>query len=510
MSKFSIVLSTLNARYSHAALGLRYLHANLGLYQEQCSIQEFTIQARPLDVVESLLAAEPTVIGFSVYIWNRQETLCILQALKTIAPDIILVVGGPEVSHGDESDSLSQVADFTIRGWGELSFQSLCHAIAKEEHDQWPRLIDGARPPLESLTLPYELYSADDIAHRNLYVEASRGCPFKCEFCLSALDDTAWPFPLEKVLEALDSLYQRGARNFRFVDRTFNLRSDVSGAILDFFLARPEPSLSLHFELVPDKLPEKLRNKIMQFPPGVLQLEVGIQSFNPEVQARISRRQNNQKARDNLLWLRKNSEAHLHTDLIFGLPGEGIESFAESFDMLVSLNPQEIQLGILKLLPGAPIARHNSDHHMLFDTAPPYRVLQTDCASFQTIQRVDRMARHWDLIANSGRFHHTLALILGSSPFKRFLALSDWLHDVTGSARGLAPTKLFKLLRDPSLLPIALEADSYALALSSDSEAFRLRDRGSSRAENKISQSNNRQSRHIKLHSHSITAKDAK
>ncbi len=508
MPDFSIVLATLNARYSHAALSLRYLQANLGPYQPHSSIQEFTIQARPLDVVESLLAASPTVVGLSVYIWNRRETTAVLQALKSVAPHIIVVIGGPEVSHGDENDPLSKLADHTVRGWGELSFQGLCHAIATGESDKWPRLIDGVRAPMESIALPYYLYNDDDIAHRNLYIEASRGCPFKCEFCLSALDETAWPFPLQDVLDALDDLYQRGARNFRFVDRTFNLRSDVSAAILDFFLERLDNALSLHFELVPDKLPPKLRDKIALFPRGVLQLEVGIQSFDPEVQARISRRQNNQKAKDNLQWLRQHSQAHLHTDLIFGLPGEDLAGFERSFDTLVSLEPHEIQLGILKLLPGAPIARHNGDHKMLFDTEAPYRVLQTDCADFQTVQRVDRMARHWDLIANSGRFRQTLLVILGKSPFARFLLLSDWLHQITGSARGLSPARLFVLLKDPQQLPMSLDHEQYAHALAQDAEVYRLRDRGNSKAQSHAAQSNNRQSRHVELQSNIATSKD--
>ena len=508
MPNISIALTTLNARYSHAALGLRYLRANLGIYTEHCSISEFTIQARPLDVVESLLADSPTIIGISVYIWNRRETLDVVQALKTLAPEVVIVVGGPEVSHGDLDDSLSALADYTIRGWGELSFQGLCHAIAIGDAAEWPRLIDGAKPPLDALVMPYDLYDDDDIAHRNLYVEASRGCPFKCEFCLSALDETAWPFPLDLFLASLESLYNRGARNFKFVDRTFNLRSDVSNAILDFFMARLDQPLSLHFELVPDKLPTKLRDKIALFPEGVLQLEIGIQTFNPEVQARISRRQNNQKARDNIRWLREHSNAHLHTDLIFGLPGEDLESFAQSFDALVALEPQEIQLGILKLLPGAPIARHNKEYGMLFDTAAPYRVLQTACADFDTIQRVDRMARHWDLVANSGRFQQAMPLLLGDSPFERFLALSDWLHDVTGSARGLSPTKLFKLLNDPHKLPISLDANQYLQSLSEDAETYRQRDRGRPDAIPQTAQVNNRQSRHVELQSHSVTAKD--
>jgi len=497
MSESTIVLTTLNARYSHAALSLRYLQANLSeTQQKQCVISEHTIQARPLDVVETLLAFKPKIVGISVYIWNRTETLAVLNALKTVAPEVIVVIGGPEVSHGDESDPLSQIADHTIRGWGELAFQGLCHAIEEGTADQWPRIIDGAKPPLDTLALPYHLYDADDIANRNLYVEASRGCPFKCEFCLSALDETAWPFPLDSVLDALDQLYQRGARNFRFVDRTFNLRSDISGAILDFFLTKLDDSLSLHFELVPDKLPEKLRTKLALFPPGVLQLEIGIQSFDPEVQARISRRQNNAKAHENITWLRTHSNAHLHTDLIFGLPGEDLDGFASSFDQLVALQPQEIQLGILKLLPGAPIARHMADYGMVFDRAVPYRILRNNCVNFDTVQRVERMARHWDLIANSGRFGNTMPVLLGDSPFQRFLALSDWLHQTTGSARGLAPTKLFKLLQDPLSLPITVEPTEYNNALNQDKNSYTQRDRGRSDSTQFAATTNSRQTRH--------------
>lgn len=505
MQKHSITLTTLNARYSHAALGLRYLKANLGPYSQDCIIEEFTIQARPLDVVESLLKHCPSIVGISVYIWNRLETMAVLKVLKQLSPQTVIVLGGPEVSHSNESDPLVELSDFTIQGWGELSFQGLCHALAKGEGSQWPKIIDGARPALDTLILPYGEYNDEDIANRSLYVEASRGCPFKCEFCLSSLDETAWPFPLPNVLAALDELYARGARNFRFVDRTFNLRSDISSAILDFFLLRLHDKLSLHFELVPDKLPTKLREKIALFPPGVLQLEVGIQSFDPQVQARISRRQNNQKARDNLIWLRQHSHAHLHTDLIFGLPGEGLEQFADSFDQLVALNPHEIQLGLLKLLPGTPIARHNEKHHMIYDSTPPYRVLSTDCVDFATVQRIERMARHWDLIANSGRFQTLLPIILGQSPFNRFLELSDWLHSRTLSARGLSPATLFKLLSQPSQLPIAVNPSTYADARLADLQQFQQKDRSG----HKTTLINNRQTRHVELQSHSVTAKDA-
>jgi hypothetical protein len=287
-----------------------------------------------------------------------------------------------------------------------------------------------------------------------LYVEASRGCPFKCEFCLSSLDKTAWPFGLETFLAEMEGLYQRGARLFKFVDRTFNLNVKTSQKIMQFFLdklaARPDDPVYAHFELVPDHLPEALKATIAQFPPGALQFEIGIQSFNPEVQALVSRRQDNAKAADNIRWLTEHSQAHLHVDLIAGLPGEDVESFAQGFDKLFALGPHEIQFGILKRLRGTPIIRHTGPYKMVFDPYPPYTVLATDRIDFGTMQRLVRFARYWDLVANSGRFAHTVKVMLGANPgdsaFANFMAFSDWIYTRTDATHRIALDRLAKLV----------------------------------------------------------------
>jgi radical SAM superfamily enzyme YgiQ (UPF0313 family) len=445
----SILLSTLNARYAHASLGLRYLLANMGELQAITSLQEFVIGARTADLAEKLLAHEPRIIGFGVYIWNVEETTRLVAMLKRIAPEVAIVLGGPEVSHEHGEQEIVRLADYVVTGWGDITFPKLCRAIL---HGPKPlmKVHAGEQPALSDIALPYALYTNEDIAHRTLYVEASRGCPFKCEFCLSSLDKTAWPFDLDLFLAQLEQLHARGARLFKFVDRTFNLNVKTSLRIMQFFLdkleQRPEDPVYAHFEVVPDHLPEALRESILRFPPGTLQFEIGIQSFNPEVQALVSRRQNNDKAADNIRWLTQHSEAHLHVDLIAGLPGEDVESFARGFDKLFALGPHEIQFGILKRLRGTPIIRHTSDFGMVYDPHPPYAILATDRIDFPTMQRLVRFSRYWDLVANSGRFARTLPMILRDAPFANFMALSDWLFENTDATHRIALDRLAGLV----------------------------------------------------------------
>ena len=447
----TILLSTLNARYTHASLGLRYLLANMGALQAQTRIQEFVIGAKTTDLVERILAHQPRIVGFGVYIWNVEETTKLVAMLKRVAPHITIVLGGPEVSYETGEQDIAKLADYVVTGWGDVSFPKLCGEILNGPKPLM-KVHAGVQPPMGDIVLPYALYSEDDIAHRTLYVEASRGCPFKCEFCLSSLDKTAWPFPLESFLAELEALYARGARLFKFVDRTFNLNVKTSLQIMQFFLdkieANPIDPVYAHFELVPDHLPEALKDTIAKFPPGALQFEIGIQSFNPEVQALVSRRQNNEKAADNIRWLCEHSTAHLHVDLIAGLPGEDVASFARGFDQLVSLGAQEIQFGILKRLRGTPIIRHTEPFGMVYDPYPPYTVLATNKVDFASMQRLVRFARYWDLVANSGRFANTTRAMLADAPFENFMAFSDWIYTKTDATHRIALDRLAKLVQE--------------------------------------------------------------
>ncbi len=302
----TIVLATLNARYHHASLGLRYLAANMGEHEQDTQIMEFILQNRPEEIIESILAAKPKIVGFGVYIWNVVEMTRVVALLKCVAPEIIVVLGGPEVSYECEQQEIVRLADYVITGWGDISFAKLCRELLLKR-PQAQKIIAGIQPQLAEIKLPYALYNDNDIANRTLYVEASRGCPFKCEFCLSSLDKTAWAFDLDLFLAEMAKLYERGARQFKFVDRTFNLNIKASARILEFFLERLDDKLFVHFEVIPDHLPDPLKVLISRFPEGSLQFEVGIQTFNPEIQALISRKQDTPKTEENLRWLREES-----------------------------------------------------------------------------------------------------------------------------------------------------------------------------------------------------------
>jgi radical SAM superfamily enzyme YgiQ (UPF0313 family) len=444
-----IVLTTLNAKYAHAAFGLRYLLANLGVLASRAEIVEFDISQRPVDVLESLLARSPRIVGLGVYIWNVDQATRLVGDLKRVSPETIVVLGGPEVSYETDGQEIVRLADYVVTGEGDLTFRELCAELleggrpaTKVMPATLPQFANGA-----ALRLPYDLYTDRDVAERVIYVEASRGCPYECEFCLSSLDIPVRQAPLDEFLAAMQRLLDRGVQQFKFVDRTFNLNLKVSRAILEFFHERYRPGLFLHFEMIPDRLPESLCDLIRRFPPGALQFEVGIQTFNDDIAGLISRRQDNALVEKNLRWLRTETGVHVHADLIVGLPGESIGSFAAGFDRIVALGPQEIQVGMLKRLRGTPIVRHDAPWGMVYSPYAPYEILQTKLIDYGTMQRLKRFARYWDLVANSGNFVKSTPLIWGcESPFTNFFGFSDWLYRASGRTNGIALIRLAELL----------------------------------------------------------------
>lgn len=442
----SIILSTLNARYIHASLGLRYLLANMGNLRAQTQLIEFIINSRPIDIVETLLQNKPEIIGLGVYIWNAEETLQVVKLLKKISPETIIILGGPEVTYETGQQEICAQADYVITGQADVTFRKTCEDILNNKKPL-QKVIKAEHFKLDEINLPYDEYTDEDIKNRVIYVEASRGCPFKCEFCLSSLDKTVYPFKIDLFLAEMQKLYDRGVRSFKFIDRTFNLKIATSIKIMEFFLEKMQSAkVYLHFELIPDHLPEKLKTVIQRFPEDSLQFEIGIQSLNPNIQDIISRKQDNDKVHKNMIWIRNNTSAHIHADLIIGLPGETLTSFAKGFNELVTMNPHEIQVGVLKRLRGTPIIRHTDEYDMRYNPIAPYEILSNNIINFSTMQKLKRFARYWDMIANSGRFKHSKSLLLGDKPFENFLNLANWLHTETDQTHKIALPRLFSLI----------------------------------------------------------------
>jgi len=478
-----IVLTTLNARYAHTALGLRYLYANLNELQSEAKIVEFTMNEQIQSITEDLLKHSPKIIGIGVYIWNAAQSAELIQTLKKVAPETIIVLGGPEAGYLPHRVDFSK-ADYIISGEGEIAFYELCKEILSTRHcgldpqskilnqvqdDKQPHFIKAPLPDLKSIHLPYTAYNDEDVAHRYIYVEASRGCPFECEFCLSSIDEKVRNFPLDQLLEEFEILWQRGARSFKFIDRTFNLNMTFANRILDFFLSKDPPYFA-HFEVIPDHFPDVLKEKIKQFPAGSLQLEIGIQTLDPVIAKGINRPLKLEKIYENLRFLENETSAHMHLDLIVGLPGETLEGFGRNLDQLVSLTHSEIQIGILKNLSGTTLSRHDKEHGMIYSDTPPYDILQNNLLSFAQIQKMKRFARFWDIFYNSGSFTKTVPLLWESrhceqseaiqwtatamprsdvksiGVFHSFYAFSEWIYTQTLSTWKISLERQIALL----------------------------------------------------------------
>lgn len=438
-----ILLTTLNSRFAHTSIALRYLFANLQELKPDAKILEFSINDNIQNIAEKLLIHSPFIIGIGVYIWNATYVKELLHIIKKVSPKTVVVLGGPEVSHEPFRVDFSD-ADYIVQGEGDLAFYQLCRSILQGEKRE--RIIKMSMPSLKDIAMPYRYYTDDDIKNRYIYVEASRGCPFECEFCLSSMDEKVRAFDMEQFLNELEMLWSRGARNFKFIDRTFNLNIKTANLLLDFFLAKDEEFFA-HFEVVPDHFPESLKAKIAQFPKGSLQLEIGIQTLNPTIAQNISRPLKIDKIKENISFLEHQTSAHIHLDLIVGLPGESLESFGKNLDELVALSGCEIQIGILKKLSGTYINRHDIECGMIYSDIPPYDVLQTSKLSFFEIATMKRFSRFWDLYYNSGNFKNSIKLVWqNESVFDSFYAFSLWLYEQTDSTWKISLQRLLELL----------------------------------------------------------------
>lgn len=415
------LLVTLHSKFIHPSLALPYLAA---FCREDCGelqIREFTVHEPKETVLAALLAEQPDVIAFSVYLWNRRETLELVDALAVVRPDLRLVLGGPEVSFdGPELFHRHPGLTALVRGEGELPLHALLgawhqgrepEAVPRLDWRQGPEIQSGGDGPqlatLDAIPSPFSA-GLVETGRGFVYYETSRGCPYACAFCMSALDEKVRSFSMARIEADLAWLLERRVPKIKLVDRTFNYDAARARRIWRFILEHNRDS-HLHFEIGAQLLDEESLELLEQVPEGMFQFEIGIQSTLPQTLSAIDRRVDLQKLLANVAALRQRTAIHLHLDLIAGLPGESRTAFLTAIDQVLALRPHHLQVEPVKLLPGSPLRRDAGFLGLSFDPNPPYSVLQTPELSFADLQRLGAISRLLDLSLNCGRLQGLLA-----------------------------------------------------------------------------------------------------
>lgn len=482
MSDF--IFTAINARYSHTSMSIRTLRANLAPERhDRCELVEFTIQNDPAESAHVILQKAPKLVAISVYLWGVAFARQLVEIIKSVNPQIIVIIGGPEIQNDPFNckDALYRLSDACIIGEGEVCVDALCAKadagdIVPRVAEDEPNFIRTEPVDVNKLVLPYDEFTDDDLKTRVMYVESSRGCPYRCAFCLSANDKPVRNIPLEKLFPEFEKLIQRGARAFKFLDRTLNCSLSRTLQLLDFFLPYRDLGIQLHFEMTPHEIPDALIQKLAQFPPAAIQIEFGVQTLNNDVAKTINRRLEADSLLRNLERLHRETGAHIHADLIAGLPGEDFESFADGFERLRASGVQEIQLGILKRLKSSPLDLMAEEWGLTFSKIPPYEILQTREMSFSDLMKFKRFAKFWDTLVNNANFPKTVHAICKNDAFREFWKLTDWIYDHATVTQGISQTRWVALLFEYMTTQDCFSHEQAALLLIDDYLATRKED----------------------------------
>lgn len=420
-----ILLAACNAKYIHSNPAVYDLKAYAAAYKDSVQIKEFTINQPKDEIMKEIYRSGADVVCFSCYIWNISFVRELIRDLKKILPDTVFWAGGPEVSFhaknfledmpqvtgimkGEGEETFLALAGYYLEGKGRL--EEISGIVFRKENE----IVDnGFREPVDLDRIPFIYENPENFENRIIYYESSRGCPFSCSYCLSSIDRKLRFRSLSLVKKELQFFLDHRVPQVKFVDRTFNCRHEHAMEIWKYILEHDNGVTNFHFEVSADLFREDELELIGRMRPGLIQLEIGVQSANPETLEAVHRKTDLEKLRRNVEKIRSFHSVHQHLDLIAGLPCEDYESFRRSFDFVYSMKPDQLQLGFLKVLKGSLMEENAREYGITCKSQEPYEVLSTRWISYEEILKLKTVESMVEVYYNSGQFQYTLNWLTG-------------------------------------------------------------------------------------------------
>jgi len=427
--QMKILLVAINAKYIHSNPAVYSLKSCAGAYESCVEIAEFTINQQPSFLLREIYKRQPDVIAFSCYIWNRSVMDAVIPDLRKLLPRADIWAGGPEVSYNADEALHRWGLRGVMTGPGEAAFARLAAAYGTGAARELPAVLDGSKMRRLSLNdIPFWYEDMQDFAHRIVYYESSRGCPFSCSYCLSSIDRAMDFRSTQRVCRELDFFLEKRVPQVKFVDRTFNCKKEHALPILRHILEHDNGVTNFHFEIAADLLDEDYFAVMEQLRPGAVQLEIGVQSTCVQTIAKIHRKMDFARVAATVRRISSWKNIHVHLDLIAGLPFEDLCRFQVSFNDVYALRPQQLQLGFLKVLKGSDMERHAPEYELMYTSQPPYEVLSTKWLSYGDVCHLKQVEEMVELYYNSGQFANTLEFLLTcfDSPYAMYDCLAAW------------------------------------------------------------------------------------
>ncbi|MDO5558199.1 MAG: DUF4080 domain-containing protein [Oscillospiraceae bacterium] len=440
-----ILLCALNAKFIHTNIAVRFIteycrHRGIN----DIGFKEYTINNMEEDIIEDIYMQRPDVVSFSCYIWNITMIKRICSVIRSILPEAVIVLGGPEVSYNPRKVLADVSCDYVISGEGEQSSFDLYSSLENKTGLSYVRGISYKNESAEIIStapalpvgladLPFAYSDIDTIENKIFYYEASRGCPFRCQYCLSSIEKGVRFAPIEKVKKELQIFLSKGVRQVKFVDRTFNANNSFALEIMNYIIENDNKITNFHFEAAADLLTDSFLQVLKTARKGLFQLEIGVQSTNASTLMAVSRTGSFEKLSERVNRILSFDNTHVHLDLIAGLPLEDFKSFRKSFNDVYRLRPHQLQLGFLKILHGSGMEEMAGKYGIIYHDYPPYEVLSTDCLSYDDIISLRVCEEMTELYYNSSRFCFSLEYLCNhtESPFDMFMLLGKIKNENT-------------------------------------------------------------------------------